>query len=119
MRRVDHSMLDEPPVPPALYWEVESHHRVRAKTIVWEHNTPVGDARYTDMAEEGMVNVGQLVRDAPGTKDVVAVGFGSYRGDVIAGRQWEAPLERMRVPPARPSSWEHECDEPRVDGGWR
>jgi erythromycin esterase-like protein len=84
-----------------------SHHGPHAKAIVWEHNTHVGDARYTDMAEEGMVNVGQLVREAHGTKDVVAVGFGSYRGDVIAGRQWEAPLERMRVPPARPGSWEH------------
>jgi len=34
------------------------------------------------------------------------VGFGSYRGSVIAGEEWEAPMERLRVPPARPDSWE-------------
>ena len=35
-----------------------------AKAIVWEHNTHIGDARSTDMARAGMVNVGQLVREA-------------------------------------------------------
>ena len=39
------------------------HGRCR-KAIVWEHNTHVGDARFTDMARAGMVNVGQLVRAA-------------------------------------------------------
>ncbi len=34
-----------------------------AKAIVWEHNTHIGDARATDMAEDNMVNVGQLLRD--------------------------------------------------------
>jgi erythromycin esterase-like protein len=38
--------------------------------------------------------------------DAVLVGFGTHRGSVIAGRTWEAPLERMRVPPAREGSWE-------------
>src|SRR5262249_20184922 len=31
----------------------------QAKGIVWEHNTHIGDARFTDMAGEGMVNIGQ------------------------------------------------------------
>src|SRR5205814_3798228 len=39
------------------------HHGPDAKAIVWEHNTHVGDARATDMARAGMVNVGQLVRE--------------------------------------------------------
>src|SRR6185295_4823542 len=38
------------------------HHGPDAKAIVWEHNTHIGDARFTDMARAGMVNVGQLVR---------------------------------------------------------
>jgi erythromycin esterase len=29
------------------------HHGPRAKAIVWEHNTHIGDARFTDMADEG------------------------------------------------------------------
>jgi len=82
------------------------HHGPEAKAIVWEHNTHIGDARHTDMAEAGMVNVGQLVREAHHDEGVVLVGFGSHRGSVIAAREWEAPMERMRVPPGRPGSWE-------------
>lgn len=76
------------------------------KAVVWEHNTHVGDARATDMAAAGMVNVGQLARERHGRDDVVVVGFGGYRGGVIAARQWGAPMERMPVPPARPGSVE-------------
>jgi erythromycin esterase-like protein len=83
-----------------------AHHGPKSKAIVWEHNTHIGDARFTDMAEGGEVNVGQLVRERHGEEGVVLVGFGSYRGSVIAGREWEAPMERMRVPPAREDSWE-------------
>jgi len=82
------------------------HHGPEAKAIVWEHNTHIGDARFTDMAADGMVNVGQLVREGHTGEEVLLVGFGSYRGSVIAGQQWEAPMERMEVPPARPGSWE-------------
>jgi erythromycin esterase-like protein len=82
------------------------HHGPRARAIGWEHNTHVGDARFTDMADVGMVNVGQLARERWGGEDVVLVGFGSHRGSVIAGAEWGAPLQRMRVPPAREGSWE-------------
>ena len=37
---------------------------------------------------------------------MVLVGFGSYRGSVIAAPQWGAPMERMPVPTAREGSWE-------------
>ncbi|MCX7569235.1 erythromycin esterase family protein [Tumebacillus sp. DT12] len=80
-------------------------HGSRAKTIIWEHNTHIGDARATDMAGEGMVNVGQLLREAYGD-EVYAVGFGTHRGTVIAGREWGAPLQVMNVPRAEPGSWE-------------
>ncbi|HKZ37489.1 MAG TPA: erythromycin esterase family protein, partial [Chryseolinea sp.] len=63
---------------------MEFHGR-KAKGIVWEHNTHVGDARYTDMARAGMVNVGQLVREQHGQRPnerdgVMLVGFGTRRG---------------------------------------
>jgi erythromycin esterase len=89
-------------------------HGPDARAIVWEHNTHVGDARFTDMARHGMVNVGQLVREGRGEEDVVLVGFGSHRGSVIAGGRWGAPMQRMPVPPAREGSWEdvlHGADE--------
>jgi erythromycin esterase-like protein len=91
------------------------HHGARAKAIVWEHNTHIGDARFTDMADEGMVNVGQLVRERHAEEGVVLIGFGSYKGSVIAGRSWDAPLEKMRVPPARPGSWEQILHELSAD----
>ncbi len=82
------------------------HHGPDARAIVWEHNTHIGDARFTDMADHGMVNVGQLVRERRGADDVVLVGFGSHRGSVVAGPEWGATMEVMRVPPARERSWE-------------
>jgi erythromycin esterase len=94
------------------------HHGPDAKAIVWEHNTHVGDARYTDMAAEGMVNVGQLVREAHGGEGVVVAGFGSHRGSVIAAKAWEAPMEVVRVPPGRPDSWEDVLHR-ATDGGDR
>src|SRR4029079_11471261 len=75
--------------------------------IVGEHNTHIGDAPFTDMARAGMVNVGQLVREPRGDDDTVLVGFGTHRGTVIAADEWGAPMERMRVPPARNDSFEH------------
>jgi erythromycin esterase len=104
-------------------WNVRDHHMVdtldrlmrhhgnRAKAIVWEHNTHVGDARFTDMRRAGLVNVGQLVREGHGERaterdGVMLVGFGTHRGTVIAGEEWGAPMQRIRVPEARPGSWE-------------
>lgn len=99
-------------------WNVRDRHmaealeRIRAfhgpgsKAIVWEHNTHVGDARATDMADEGMVNLGQLVRERLGMDKVFAVGFGTRGGTVIAARDWGGTVEKMRVPDAVPGSWE-------------
>jgi erythromycin esterase-like protein len=82
------------------------HHGPAARAIVWEHNTHIGDARYTDMADDGMVNVGQLLRERHAGDGVVLVGFGSHRGSVIAADEWEAPRQRLEVPPGRVGSWE-------------
>ncbi|WP_425262681.1 erythromycin esterase family protein [Paenibacillus thermotolerans] len=77
-----------------------------AKGIVWEHNTHIGDARATDMASEGMVNVGQLLREKHGKDQVYAVGFGTNHGTVIAGDAWGTPYREMTVPHAVSGSWE-------------
>jgi len=81
-------------------------HGPGAKGIVWAHNTHIGDARFTDMAQAGMLNIGQLARDGHEDEGVVLVGFGSHRGSVIAGDSWGALMERMEVPEGRPGSWE-------------
>lgn len=82
------------------------HYGPQAKVIVWAHNTHVGDARATDMAASGIVNIGQLARERHQAEDVVLVGFGGHRGTVIAGGRWGAPAETMSVPRAMHRSLE-------------
>lgn len=76
-----------------------------SKVIVWAHNTHVGDASATDMADAGMYNIGELSRTSP-LYGTFLVGFGSYSGTVMAGRSWGAPMEVMELPAAREKSWE-------------
>ena len=81
-------------------------HRPAAKGIVWEHNSHIGDARATDMSRAGMVNIGQLAREEYGSDNVYLVGFGSYKGTVIAAKEWGAPMEQMDTPAAKENSIE-------------
>ncbi|TWF34961.1 erythromycin esterase-like protein [Chitinophaga polysaccharea] len=83
------------------------YHGEKSKAIIWAHNTHVGDARATTMSEEGMYNIGELARLKYGDDKVVLVGFGSYKGTVIAGSRWGASMQKMQVPPAFEGSWEH------------
>lgn len=99
-------------------WNIRDEHMVEtlnrlmefhgpgAKAIVWEHNTHIGDARATSMRNQGMLNVGQLVREQQKEDHVVLVGFGTHRGSVIAGDSWGAAMKKMTVPPAQPGSIE-------------
>lgn len=82
-------------------------HGPDSKAVVWAHNTHVGDARATDMTEEGMFNIGELARLKHHDKGVVLVGFGSYKGRVTAGRSWGGPVQTMVMPEARAGSWEY------------
>ena len=66
----------------------------------------IGDARQTDMADANMINIGQLVREHASEKNVVLVGFGTYKGSVIAAREWGEKMERMHVPSAVEGSWD-------------
>ncbi|OFZ20667.1 MAG: hypothetical protein A2X94_04060 [Bdellovibrionales bacterium GWB1_55_8] len=77
-----------------------------ARCIVWAHNTHVGDYRATDMAGEGLVNLGGLARQKYGADNVALVGFGTHEGTVIASHSWDGPIERLRIPPARSGSVE-------------
>ncbi|MEU1888712.1 erythromycin esterase family protein [Micromonospora rifamycinica] len=78
-----------------------------ARGIVWAHNTHIGDARATDMAGDGMVNIGQLARERWGRDAVTLIGLGGYRGTVVAAPHWGSPAEVMTVPPALEGSVEH------------
>jgi erythromycin esterase-like protein len=97
-------------------WNLRDRHMVRTlsslldhlgpdtKAVLWEHNTHIGDFRATADAD-GMVNVGQLVRERyPGQS--VAIGFGSHEGTVTAARAWGERPEHMQVPPAQSGSYD-------------
>jgi erythromycin esterase-like protein len=90
-------------------------HGQGAKAVVWAHNTHIGDARATDMAAEGMFNIGELIRMKHHETDVVLVGFGSYTGTVVAGRNWGAPMQTISVPEAQAGSWEYLLHEAGVN----
>ena len=77
--------------------------RAGSKAIVWAHNTHVGDARATDMADAGEVNIGQLARERYGADEVVLVGFGTPPRHGRRRRRWGAPMEVMPVPPGAPA----------------
>jgi len=77
----------------------------KAKIVLWEHNSHLGDARATEIGEGGEFNVGQLVRERyPGQS--VLVGFTTHHGTVTAASNWDSPAERKRVRPALPGSYE-------------
>lgn len=87
----------------------------KAKIVVWEHNSHLGDARATDSGDAGQFNVGQLVRERYGDESVL-VGFTTHHGTVTAASDWDAPAERKRVRPGLPGSYEalfHDVDIPR------
>jgi erythromycin esterase-like protein len=110
------AMMDTGPVS----WNIRDMHMVHtlkslmnfhgsdAKGIIWEHNTHIGDARATDMARKGTINVGQIIKEEHEKEGVFAVGFGSYKGTVVAGREWGDVMQVMKVPEAIKHSWEYE-----------
>src|SRR5439155_6849550 len=69
-----------------------------ARTVVWAHNSHLGDARATEMGRHGEVNVGQLVRERY-PDESVSIGFTTFEGTVTAASDWDAPVERKRVRP--------------------
>jgi erythromycin esterase-like protein len=70
-----------------------------AKVVVWAHNSHVGDARATDAAARGELNLGQLMRQRHGAQAIL-VGFFTYGGSVMAAPEWDAPGRRHEVRPA-------------------
>jgi len=92
-----------------------AHRDGYARVVVWAHNSHLGDARFTQMGEEGELNVGQLVRERHGD-EAVLVGFTTYEGSVTAADDWDHPPRRMAVRAAMEGSVEelfHHVSLPR------
>jgi erythromycin esterase-like protein len=84
-----------------------------AKAVVWAHNSHAGDASATEMGAGGEINVGQLCRDAFGSRAYL-VGFGTDRGTVAAASEWDGPMEIQTVQPSHPMSYERVCHDSGV-----
>jgi erythromycin esterase-like protein len=78
---------------------------LRAKVVVWAHNSHLGDARATEMGLRGELNLGQLVRENH-LGDCVLVGFTTHMGTVTAADDWDEPAQRKRVRPSMAGSYE-------------
>jgi erythromycin esterase-like protein len=89
----------------------------RAKIVVWEHNSHVGDARATEMGARGELNVGQLARQRFG-RECVLVGLTTFDGTVTAATDWGGPAERKRVRPARADSHEAFLHDSELSRFW-
>lgn len=78
------------------------------RVVVWEHNSHIGDASATELGAMGEHNVGQLCRQAFGPAAYL-LGFGTDHGTVAAASDWDGPMQKMRVRPAHPTSYEWLC----------
>ena len=81
-------------------------HGENSKMVIWEHNSHIGDARATDMSKQGMLNVGQLLKEQREKEGVIRIGFGTNTGTVTAASNWGGKMQTMNVPAARDGSWE-------------
>jgi erythromycin esterase-like protein len=90
----------------ALYLDAQKRPSAApAKLVVWAHNSHLGDARATEMAQRGEVNVGQLVR-ARNSLSTKLIGFTTCSGTVTAATDWGKAAERKAVRPALEGSYE-------------
>jgi protein-L-isoaspartate(D-aspartate) O-methyltransferase len=87
----------------------------RARAVVWEHNSHVGDAAATEMGARGEHNVGHLCRRAYGARARL-IGFGTDHGAVAAASEWDGPMEIKAVRPAHPASYERLFHETGIPG---
>lgn len=83
-----------------------------AKVIIWAHNSHVGDARATEMGEDGQLTLGQILRQRH-PNETALVGVTTHTGSVVAAYDWDEPGEVEQVRASLPGSWEelfHECE---------
>jgi erythromycin esterase-like protein len=76
------------------------------KVIVWAHNSHIGDARATEMGQQGELNIGQLCREKY-PYQVYSVGFTTHEGTVTAASNWDELATVKTVRPSRSDSWEN------------
>jgi erythromycin esterase-like protein len=81
---------------------------------VWAHNSHLGDARATQMGDQGELNLGQLVRQSFGRQSRL-IGFTTHTGTVTAASNWDEPAQRKQVRPSLAGSYERLFHDSGID----
>jgi erythromycin esterase-like protein len=84
---------------------LENRFNERAKIIIWAHNSHIGDARATEMADQGEINIGQLIREQHDGHTCL-IGFSTYQGSVTAASEWGNPPQFVKINPGLKGSYE-------------
>ena len=82
-----------------------------AKGIGMADKTNTGEGTLTDVGDYVVYNIGELARKEYGRDRVSLIGFGSYKGSVLAGSSWGAEVQKMKLPEGRDGSWEDLCHQ--------
>jgi erythromycin esterase-like protein len=86
-----------------------------SKAIVWAHNSPIGNAAFTDMGQNrDEINIGQLAKEKFGDQSRL-IGFGTHTGTVAAADDWDEPMKIKRVRPSLPDSYERMAHDSEVE----
>lgn len=80
-----------------------SDYLVSPKTIIWAHNSHVGDARATEMAGQAQLSLGQLLRQNFG-QQAFSIGMLTYSGSVAAADDWNRSAQIKTLLQAHPNS---------------
>ncbi|MCM6772126.1 erythromycin esterase family protein [Nocardia sp. CDC159] len=75
-----------------------------ARIVVWAHNSHVGDSAATELADDGQITLGHLVRGLYHHRESRLIGMSTHGGTVIAADEWGGPARRFDVRPALPGS---------------
>ena len=85
-----------------------------SKTVVWAHNSHIGDARATERSEHNEFNLGQLVRETFADRAYL-IGFGTDHGTVAAASKWGGPMQVMQIPPSNRDSYGYQFHQVKTD----
>ncbi|QXP58328.1 erythromycin esterase family protein [Olleya sp. HaHaR_3_96] len=84
-----------------------------SKTVVWAHNSHIGNALATEMYARGEINIGHLCKEHFGSKSY-HIGFGTNTGTVAASKNWGEKMNKMPIKDAVDNSYENLCNKTNV-----
>lgn len=82
------------------------YHGKDAKLVAWVHNGHSGDVQFSSMHNSGYTSTAEILKNDLGEEKIYSVGAGTYKGKVLAGYRWNAPLTEQIVLPAKKDTWE-------------